>query len=137
MSDTTQPSKTAPSRPLSPHLQVYKLPMTALMSISHRISGVILSGGLVLICAFLIAVGLGPDAYVFVQSYAGHPYVTLFMFLWSMVLYFHLFSGVRHLIWDTVHLLDKEKAILSGWIVLVAAAGATALTWYVAAGLNG
>ena len=39
----------------------------------------------------------------------------------------------RHLIWDTVHMLDKEKAILSGWIVLVATAAATALTWYVAA----
>lgn len=133
MSDTAQTNKPARERPLSPHLQVYKLPMTALMSISHRISGVILSGGLVLICAFLIGVGMGPDAYTFVQGYAGHPCVTLFLFLWSMVLYFHLFSGIRHLVWDTVHMLDKEKAILSGWIVLLAAAAATALTWYAAA----
>lgn len=135
MSDTENIQAPSKQRPLSPHLQVYKLPMTALMSISHRMSGVILSGGLVLICAFIIAVAMGPDAYLLLQEYIAHPYVTLFLFLWSAVLYFHLFSGIRHLIWDTGRMLDKDNAILSGWFVLVAAAAATAATWYAAAGL--
>lgn len=133
MSDTakTEPPKT--NRPLSPHLQVYKLPMTALMSISHRISGVILSGGLLLVAGFVIAAAQGPEVYNMVVGYAGHPYVTAFFFAWSFTLYFHLCSGVRHLLWDAGYLLDKEKAFASGWFVLLAAAGLTAATWYVVA----
>ncbi len=133
MADTAKIQDPKSNRPLSPHLQVYKLPMTALMSISHRISGVILSAGLLLVAGFVIAAAQGPDVYNLVMQYAGHPYVTAFFFAWSFVLYFHLCSGVRHLIWDAGYLLDKERAITAGWVVLFAAAGLTAATWYVVA----
>lgn len=133
MSDT-QNTPAAPAtpreRPLSPHLQVYKLPMTALMSISHRISGVILSGGLLLVFSYIIAAAQGPSVYSLLQQYAGLPVVSAFFFLWSFILYFHLFSGVRHLIWDTGRGIDKKQAEFTGWLVLVAAAFSTAMTWY-------
>ncbi len=131
MSDTTKNDDLKSRRPLSPHLQVYKLPMTALMSISHRISGVILSGGLILIALFIICAAQGPDVFNMMAVYAGHPYMTAFFFAWSFVLYYHLCNGVRHLIWDAGCMLDKEIAASSGWYVLLATAALTAATWYI------
>ena len=134
MSDTaknTAPKKT--DRPLSPHLQVYRLPMTALMSITHRMTGVALSAGCILITAFLIAAAVSEDAFVWVKDFSITPLGTIILFAWSFALYYHTCNGVRHLIWDTVHLLEERKAVMAGWVVLVASAGLTAATWYFAA----
>jgi succinate dehydrogenase / fumarate reductase cytochrome b subunit len=128
MSDTPKPFE----RPLSPHLQVYRLPMTAIMSITHRITGVALAGGCLLITAFLCAAAVSEEAFEKITDFSITIPGTLILFAWSLALYYHLCNGVRHLIWDTVHLLDERKAILAGWIVLVAAAGMTAATWYFA-----
>lgn len=133
MSDTAKNDNPKLNRPLSPHLQVYRLPMTALMSISHRITGVILSGGLLIIAGFIIAAAAGPEVYNLVMQHAAHPCVTAFFFAWSFVAYYHLCNGVRHLFWDAGYVLDKESAITSGWVVLLACAALTAATWYVAA----
>lgn len=130
-----QNTHTVPPRPLSPHLQVYRLPMTALMSISHRISGVILAGGCLLVMAFLFAAAAGEKYYNLVMGYAQTPYGGWFMIAWAFVLYYHLFNGIRHLIWDTVHLITKEKAEAAGWVVLIATIGLTAATWYYAGGM--
>lgn len=127
----TDPQKahTTHPRPLSPHLEVYRLPMTALMSISHRITGVILAGGCLLITAFFVAAAMGPDAYNIIMNYAGTPWGALFMFAWSFVLYYHLCNGIRHLLWDMVLILDEKDAIGAGWIVLLATAMLTSATW--------
>ena len=129
MSDTV---KSHP-RPLSPHLQVYRLPMTAIMSISHRITGVVLAGGCLLITAFLAAAATSPRYYDFIMGYSNNIYATAFLFLWSFVLYYHLCNGIRHLFWDMVMLIDEKKAIAAGWVVLLASAALTAGTWYLAA----
>lgn len=121
--------KTYP-RPLSPHLQVYKLPMTALMSISHRITGVALAGGFVLITAFLVAAMMGESYYNQIMTLAMTVPGTILMFLWSFALYYHLCNGVRHLIWDTVHMIDQRPAFISGFFVLAIAILLTAVTWY-------
>jgi succinate dehydrogenase / fumarate reductase cytochrome b subunit len=128
MSETSKPYP----RPLSPHLQVYRLPMTALMSISHRITGVILSGGCLLIAGFLVAAMLGQDYYDFIMQYAQTEYGGWFMLAWAFALYYHTCNGIRHLIWDTVHLLDEGQAIAAGWVVLLATAALTAGTYYLA-----
>lgn len=129
MSDTT---KTA-NRPLSPHLQVYRLPMAALMSISHRITGAILAGGCVLIALFIISAVLGSDYYDLVMIYARGPYGHWFFLAWAFVFYYHLCSGIRHLIWDTtVCLIDKDKATVSGWLVLLVTFALTGGTCYLA-----
>jgi len=134
MSDTaknTAPKKT--DRPLSPHLQVYRLPMTALMSITHRMTGVALSAGCILITAFLLAAAVSEEAFVWIKDFSITPLGTIILFAWSFALYYHTCNGVRHLIWDTVHLLEERKAVAAGWVVLVASAGLTAATWYFAA----
>lgn len=133
MTDTAQTA--APKkheRPLSPHLQVYRLPMTAILSITHRMTGVALSAGCLLITAFLVSAAVSQDYFDLIRDFAITPYGTAILFAWSMALYYHLFSGIRHLIWDTVHLLEPRAAIVSGWIVLLCASGMTALTWYCA-----
>ncbi len=120
-------------RPLSPHLQVYRLPMTAIMSITHRMTGVALSGGCLLITAYLIMAAMGANYYSQIQAFGESLFGMIIMFAWSLALYYHLFNGIRHLIWDTVHLLDERKAIIAGWIVLLCAAIFTAGTWYIVA----
>ncbi len=118
------------TRPISPHLQVYRLPMTALMSISHRITGAILAGGCVLIALFLVAAVMGQNYFDMVMVYARGPYGHMFFLAWAFVFYYHLCSGIRHLIWDTACLLDMKKAVASGWLILLATAGLTAATCY-------
>ncbi len=127
---STAPKKQ--ERPLSPHLQVYRLPMTALMSITHRITGVGLSAGCLLITAFLIAAAVSEEAFVWIKDFSITTVGTLILFAWSFALYYHTCNGVRHLIWDTVHLLEERAAIMAGWVVLLASAGLTAATWYFA-----
>lgn len=97
MSETTEKVQ----RPLSPHLQVYKLPLTALMSISHRITGAGLAIGTILVTAFLISAATSEDAYNTVMGIATSAFGQIILFLWSAALYFHMCNGVRHMLWDT------------------------------------
>lgn len=120
-------------RPLSPHLQVYRLPMTALMSITHRMTGVALSAGCVLITAFLVAAAVSADAFEWIKDFSITPAGTLILFAWSFALYYHLCAGLRHLVWDTaVHMIDERKAVISGWFILLVTSALTAATWYFA-----
>ena len=123
---------TTSKRPLSPHLQVYRLPMTAIMSISHRITGAILSGGSLLITAFLVAGMMGEGAYDAVSSFLGSWFGLVILVGWSFCLYYHLCNGIRHLIWDTAVMFEKSQAIISGWVVILAALLLTGGTWCLA-----
>lgn len=125
------------ARPLSPHLQVYNLPMTARMSISHRFTGIVLSAGLVIISAMLIAAASFPDTYTLLMSWAATDYGTAFLFLWSLALFYHLCNGVRHLFWDMVLLFKLRNARIANWIVIFAALGLTLSTWYCARHFGG
>ncbi len=91
---------TVNNRPLSPHLQVYRLPLTGLFSFIHRIAGMLLSVGLILVAYLFYAVAAGEGAYASIQTFMGF---WLFKFVyWGFVyaLFFHLCHGIRHLIWD-------------------------------------
>lgn len=117
-------------RPLSPHLQVYRLPLSALMSISHRITGAALSVGCLLIVIWLAAAALGPEPYDMVMNFMKSPLGLFVLFGWSFSLYYHLFNGLRHLIWDAGYLLKMRNADIAGCTVLALTVLATALTWY-------
>jgi succinate dehydrogenase / fumarate reductase cytochrome b subunit len=86
--------------PLSPHLQVYRLPLTALLSITHRITGVLLCFGVAVWLVLLIALAWNDTAYAVLQqglsSIAGRLLTGAFVF----ALFVHLTHGVRHLLWD-------------------------------------
>ena len=93
------PQKVA-SRPLSPHLGIYRWPVTMATSITHRMTGLALAGGTLLIAWWLLAVSYGPETFAFFNSMMVTPLgqVVLFGFVWSLA--YHLVNGIRHLAWD-------------------------------------
>ena len=86
--------------PTSPHLQIYRLPLTALLSITHRITGVILSFGCLLLVWILAAAADSPAAYEAFVPHLSAWYGQLFLLGFVFALYLHFCNGVRHLIWD-------------------------------------
>ena len=96
------------SRPLSPHLQVYKLPLTGLISIIHRMTGVMLTFGLIFFVYIISATASGADAYLEMQDVMDMWLVRLIYWGFIYALFFHLCHGVRHLIWDTGKSFDLD-----------------------------
>ena len=119
-------------RPTSPHLQIYRLPLTAVMSISHRLSGVLLSVGLLLTVLLLVALADGPAAWASVSSLVTNWFGQLVLFGFTLVLNYHLCNGVRHLFWDMGHGFSLEVARRTNLVVLAASLGLTLLVWLVA-----
>ena len=120
------------NRPLSPHLQVYRLPFTALTSISHRVSGVLLSGGALVLVYWVIAAAAGPEAYATASAILGSLPVQALIFLWTFVLFYHLCNGIRHLVWDVGYGLSLKAAHRSGQAAIGAAAVLTLSAWLIA-----
>ena len=86
--------------PLSPHLQVYRLPLVALVSISHRLCGVINGLGYALFIIFLISIASGYETYNITYIILTSAIGKILMSLWIFSLYLHISNGVRHLFWD-------------------------------------
>ncbi|WP_036250741.1 succinate dehydrogenase, cytochrome b556 subunit [Methylobacter sp. BBA5.1] len=118
------------NRPLSPHLQVYKLPLNAVASIAHRITGVILSIGLLLFAGSLLALASGAEAYAVMQNILQHALGTLVLWLFIFALFFHLCHGVRHLIWDAGSGFEREHMDRNIYIELIAAIILTVISFF-------
>ena len=119
----------ARQRPLSPHLQVYRLPLPALMSISHRMTGIILSSGTLMLTLYLVALANGPESFALVQKVIAYPVGMLVLFGYSVALFYHCCNGVRHLFWDAVIGLNIPAIYKSGQAVLVLAIMLTVGLW--------
>jgi succinate dehydrogenase / fumarate reductase cytochrome b subunit len=106
-------------RPLSPHLQIYRWPVTMATSIAHRATGIALSAGTILLAWWLIAAATGSDAYHVFAAGAANPIgrIVLFGLVWSLT--FHLFNGIRHLAWDFGWGFEVRTANRSGVIVVL------------------
>ena len=118
-------------RPLSPHLQVYRWPISMALSISHRITGVGLAFGALLMTWWLVAAALGEGSFAVVQGFLASPIGVLLLLGWSAALIFHLFTGIRHLVWDIGHGFDDRAYRSSGRAVVVATVAATVIVWIV------
>jgi succinate dehydrogenase / fumarate reductase cytochrome b subunit len=116
-------------RPLSPHLSIYRWPVTMTLSILHRVSGVALSVGLIALAWWLVAASGTPAHYrAFVeltQSWPGQ----LLLIGWSAAFFFHLANGIRHLVWDFGRGFELPQARASAWFVLLVTALLTAGFW--------
>ena len=117
------------NRPLSPHLQVYRPQLTSVLSILHRITGVGLAVGTLLLVWWLVSAATGPTAFDTVQSFIGSIVGRLLLLAWSFALYYHLCNGIRHLVWDAGKGFELGTAYVSGWLVVIAAAVLTAISW--------
>jgi succinate dehydrogenase / fumarate reductase cytochrome b subunit len=128
---------TTRNRPLSPHLQVYRLPFDAILSISHRITGVILCFGAVLMTYWLMAATYGPEAFATAQSILGSWFGLLVLLGVVFSLWYHLANGMRHLLWDTGRGLELDQLRKSGIAVIAIAAVLTVGTFILAYAVGG
>lgn len=119
-------------RPLSPHLQHYKMPLTAILSISHRITGIINSAAIVLLVLLIASAAGTPESYEFMSGIANSWFGKLVLFAFTITLYYHMANGIRHLFWDVGLGLDLEDAKKSGNVCLIAAGVLSVITWMVA-----
>ena len=120
--------------PLSPHLQIYRWHISSLLSITHRISGIINLLGLILIFFWLLALSLGESNYnlflLLINSFFGKFF--LIGLTWSMS--FHILSGIRHLAWDLGYGFEIKTANISGLIVIISSLVLTVIIWLFARG---
>jgi succinate dehydrogenase / fumarate reductase, cytochrome b subunit len=119
-------------RPLSPHLQIYRQPLTAgIVSILHRITGIGLSVGLLYLVCWLVVAASGLEAFDQLQSFNGSIVGKLLLLGWSVAFFYHLLNGIRHLSWDAGWGLDLPAATRSGYAVLIGTAVLTILAWVI------
>jgi len=119
------------NRPLSPHLQIYKPQLTSGVSIFHRITGVILAAGLIILVYWLGAAAYGPQAYARAQVFLGSWFGLLMLFAFTAALFYHICNGVRHLFWDIGWGFEKDQVTKSGIAVLVVTAVLTVVSWVI------
>ena len=100
----------APTRPLSPHMQIYRWPLPMAMSILHRISGGALYVGTILLAYWLLSMALGPAAYEQAQQFFGSPLGLALLFVYTLALMQHLVGGIRHLIWISATAWNRRCA---------------------------
>jgi succinate dehydrogenase / fumarate reductase cytochrome b subunit len=121
------------ARPLSPHLQIYRLTWTMAMSIIHRATGVALYAGTVLVALWLLSLASGPAAYERVSWFFGTIIGRVVLFGYTWTLLHHMLGGVRHLVWDFGYgmapgtRMQMARFTLIGSVVLTLAIWAIAL----------
>jgi len=120
------------NRPLSPFLQIYRLPLVAWVSITHRITGIGMAIGLFLLTWWLGAAAGGPECYATFQSVIGSFIGRLALFGFTVSLFYHLVNGVRHLLWDINIGFSVPQAQCSAKAMLATVAALTILSWIVA-----
>ena len=121
--------------PLSPHLQIYRWQISSLISIIHRITGILNFLGLIFISVWISSAGISENSFeyfsVFLKSFIGR--FILIGFTWSMS--YHLLSGIRHLFWDLGYGYEIKTANFSGILVILSSLILTIVLWIIGRGL--
>lgn len=114
-------------RPLSP-FWVYRWQITNTLSILHRLTGVALTIGLIVLVAWLVTVASGPATYatasdrLFAATWFKVPLIG-----WAFCFFYHFANGIRHLVWDAGGGFEASQIRIGGWIVVLAAIVATVI----------
>ena len=110
----------AVNRPLSPHLTIYRWPLTMITSITHRITGMALTVGALILAWWLVAISNGLDGgYQTFMALAASPLGMLVLFGVTWSLAYHFFNGIRHLAWDLGYGFDKKVAERNSMLIFV------------------
>ena len=120
------------SRPLSPHLQIYRPYLSMVMSILHRITGVGLALGAVLVVWWLLAAATGPEYFEVADGFLTSVIGLLILFGSTWALCYHFLTGIRHLCWDLGYGFDLDQVDLSGQVIIVASGVLTLIIWIAA-----
>ncbi len=118
-------------RPLSPFMFPiwYRFQITSGLSILHRLTGIALAVGSILLAWWLIAVAAGGTWFAATHGFLASRVGLLLLFLWSAAFFYHLCSGIRHLAWDRGHGFELRSAYRSGYAVIIATVMLTVLSW--------
>ncbi len=116
-------------RPLSPHLQIYRLTLTMLMSIAHRATGILLYFGTILLAMWLISVATGPAYFAFVNDLFSTYLGRLLLLGYTWALLHHMLGGIRHLIWDTGVGFERQTVEILAWTTLIGSIVLTIGVW--------
>jgi len=118
-------------RPLSPFMLPtwYRFQITSLLSILHRLAGIALALGSILLAWWLIAVAAGGDMFAATHAFIASSVGMLLLFGWSVAFFYHLCNGIRHLAWDAGYGFEIRTAHRSGYAVLAATVVLTVLAW--------
>ena len=117
-------------RPLSPHLTIYRWPITMTLSILHRATGVALAVGWIALVVWLESIAFGADAYAMVGGLMNTMIGKLLLLGWSYAFFFHFSNGIRHLFWDVGMGFEVRQANASAWFVVVTSVLLTAVYWF-------
>ncbi len=119
------------NRPLSPHLSIYRSQLSMITSITHRITGVGLTLGAVLVVWWFLAASTNAEYFAFADGVLTSWFGSLILIgsLWALC--YHFLNGIRHLIWDTSRGLEKETAQKTGIAVLIGSVVLTIVTLFV------
>ena len=116
-------------RPLSPHLSIYRWPITMVTSIFHRATGLALSFGLIVLTLWLFDVAMGENWYAYFLDIMNSIIGRIFLISISLAFFYHLSNGIRHLVWDSGRGFKKSTADASARLVLMLSLIMTSLFW--------
>ena len=118
-------------RPVSPFMfpTWYRFQITSALSILHRLTGIALAAGSILLAWWLVAVAAGGQVFTVTHAFIASPIGLLLLLLWSVAFFYHLCNGIRHLAWDAGYGFEIRTAYLSGYAVLAATVVLTVLAW--------
>tara|TARA_B100000886_G_C20326228_1_gene450351 strand:+ start:201 stop:572 length:372 start_codon:yes stop_codon:yes gene_type:complete len=117
------------SRPLSPHLSIHKKVLTSIFSITHRITGIGLSIGSILISMWFLLLSLGPNYFSYFEMVSKNILFKFILVIWTIGIFYHLFNGCRKLYWSFGIGMDLITVYRSGYVVLVLTLISTAIVW--------
>ena len=117
-------------RPLSPHLSIYRWPITMITSILHRATGLALTFGFIVLTIWLFEVAMGKNWYDYFFTFMSSILGRLFLIGISLAFFYHLSNGIRHLVWDSGRGFKKSTADASAWLVLSLSVILTSLFWW-------
>lgn len=132
MAESQSSDAKRPTRPVSPHLQIYKPQLTSLTSILHRLTGIALSLGLLYLACWLVAAAQGMEAFDSLQDFNGSILGRVLLFGWSLAFFYHLLNGIRHLAWDAGFGFELPDAYRSGYAVFIGTGILTIAAWIIA-----
>jgi len=124
-------------RPLSPHLRIYKLELPMVLSGLHRITGIALAAGSLLLVGWIAAAVHSAEMFAAMSGFLGGIFGQILLFGWTFSLIYHSVNGVRHLVWDTGRMLEVEQIYASSKVVTVVTIVLTVLAWILGVELHG
>ena len=117
------------NRPLSPHLSIHKKVLTAVFSIFHRFTGIGLSVGAFLLSLWIIMLALGEEYYGIFRTISTFFIFKVILFIWTLAIFYHLYNGIRYLIWSYGKMMDLNLVYKTGYAVLFLSFISTLLVW--------